>query len=138
MIRFFIPATTIPFIFGCVISYFVSPDVLYVSCFVLLFSLTLFLIRRNRVFIILCVCVVSFALGMLRILFSGHHQEYSLVSHYPDTVLVQGVITGDIEDTRAYNRYIVAITSVNGDAPTQRKVLFLCMNRIRPPVLPVI
>ena len=112
--RTIVIVTTAAFITGCFAAYSIAPDLLHVAYLIIALATTAALLRHNKKALLLCVCGIALALGMMRVLLPAKNQAAPLTEQYKKQVRVEGVIQSDIEDKNNWSRYVMEIKTING------------------------
>lgn len=101
-------------ILGCYIAHIYEPPLLVIALMIIGASVSLFFLRQKEKWVLVCICILAAALGMLRIAIPGEWQGDDLPFRTEEQVTITGVVAGDIETGNVYDRYKVEVEKVNG------------------------
>ena len=126
MPRSFIVAIAAAALFGCFIAHFITGDTLvYIAAAIIGMVAALVVLRKKEKAVLICVCGIITLIGMLRMLLPLQHQDAPLTERYVGQVLVEGVITGDIEDKDTTSRYTITVHRINGATEEKKKKILV-------------
>ena len=117
MIRLFISYISMAFVVGCGISFAVPVEYRVIAIGLIISAIALFLFYRNAKIVLIFAVLISFLFGVLRVTESTPIQEKPFENIYEKSIVLHGVVDGDIEHRNITSRYIVRVKSID-DVPT--------------------
>lgn len=114
--RYFIPWVSLTCMTGCLVAYFFAPPLLFLAAAVGILAITVVTFREHGRAVLIGACLIAALLGMIRVIYTERHRENTLTEEYTGTIIIRGVVTGNIEHKETHDRYVVRIAAIEKTA----------------------